>query len=267
MKKKSSSSVRKKNITSKVQRDEIVMYLDNELRTSSIRDYSCNGLQVEGIPEISRIAFGVDACMESYRQAIQNECQMLIVHHGIIWDGIRSIRGPVRDQIAFLLNNQLNLYASHLPLDCHPHYGNNAGLAQILSVEKLRSFGNYKGLDIGFEGTFPEITSMDEIVRMLCQKLDTECTVLPFGPKKIRSIAVVSGGGGDTLTEAISKKIDCLITGEPIHQNYHAALEGKINVIYAGHYHTEKPGVQALAKLCQKQFGVETLFLDIPSRI
>jgi dinuclear metal center YbgI/SA1388 family protein len=267
MKKKGVSPVRTKASPSRVSRDEIVMFLDSELRTSAIRDYSCNGLQVEGISAISRIAFSVDACMESYRQAVQNGCQMLIVHHGIIWDGIRSIRGPVRDQIAFLLNNQLNLYASHLPLDCHPHYGNNAGLAQILSVKNLKPFGNYKGLDIGFQGILPEISSLDDIVRTLCQQLDTECTVLPFGTQKNRSIAVVSGGGGDTLTEAISKKIDCLITGEPIHQNYHAALEGNINVIYAGHYHTEKPGVQSLAKLCEKQFGVETLFLDIPSRI
>jgi dinuclear metal center YbgI/SA1388 family protein len=267
MKKKGTSSARTKTITSNVLRDEIVTFLDNELRTSYIRDYSCNGLQVEGNSEICRIAFAVDACMESYRQAVQNDCQMLIVHHGIIWDGIRSIRGPVRDQIAFLLSNNLNLYASHLPLDCHSHYGNNAGLAQMLSLEDLKPFGNYKGLEIGYNGILPQVTPLDTVVQLLCEKLDTECTVLPFGPEKIRSVAVVSGGGGDTLTEAISKKIDCLITGEPIHQNYHAALEGTINVIYAGHYHTEKPGVQALAKLCKKQFGVETLFLDIPSRI
>ncbi len=267
MKKKATSAVKTKTTITSVSRDEIVTFLDNELRTSAIRDYSCNGLQVEGTGMISRIAFAVDACMESYHQSVQSGCQMLIVHHGIIWDGIRAIRGPVRDQIAFLLSNQLNLYASHLPLDCHPRYGNNSGLAQLLSLKDLKPFGNYKGFEIGYNGILPQLTPLDTVVQLLCKVLDTECTVLPFGPNEIRSVAIVSGGGGDTLTEAISKKIDCLITGETIHQNYHAALEGKINVIYAGHYHTEKPGVQALAKLCKKQFGVETLFLDIPSRI
>ncbi|HEX2959376.1 MAG TPA: Nif3-like dinuclear metal center hexameric protein [Chitinispirillaceae bacterium] len=253
-------------LRTRVSLDEIVTFLDTELRTSAIKDYSCNGLQVEGTPEITRIAFAVDACMESYQQAIQNGCQMLVVHHGIIWDGIRSIRGPVRDHLSYLLYNKLNLYASHLPLDCHPHYGNNAGLAQILAAENLTPFGNYRGLEIGYEGTLPQLP-LDTVVSLFSQKLDTECTVLPFGPENIGSVAFVSGGGGDTLTEAIAKKIDCLVTGEPIHQNYHAALEGKINVIYAGHYHTEKPGVQALATLCKKQFGIETLFLDIPSCI
>jgi dinuclear metal center YbgI/SA1388 family protein len=246
---------------------EIVAFLDTELRTSSIKDYSCNGLQVEGNPMISQIAFTVDACMESYRRAIQNNCQMLIVHHGIIWDGIRAVRGPVRDQLAYLLENNLNLYASHLPLDCHPLYGNNAGLVQLLSARQLKPFGMYKGTEIGFEGTLPVAVTLDTIAQTLCEKLDTECTVLPFGPQKIRTVAVVSGGGGDALAEAVSKNIDCFITGEPIHQNYHAALEGKINVLYAGHYHTEKGGVQALQSLCKKQFGIETLFLDIPSLI
>jgi dinuclear metal center YbgI/SA1388 family protein len=257
----------KKSTAPSVPVSEIVTFLDTELRTSSIKDYSCNGLQVEGSQLISRIAFAVDACLESYQLAIKNGCQMLVVHHGIIWDGIRAVRGPVRDQLAYLIKNDLNLYASHLPLDCHPQYGNNAGIAQILSAEHLKPFGNYKGLDIGVEGGLPKTVTLDTIVKTLGEKLETECTVLPFGTEKITTIAAVSGGGGDTLTEAITKNIDCFITGEPIHQNYHAALEGKINVIYAGHYHTEKPGVQALAALCKRKFGIETLFLDIPSLI
>jgi dinuclear metal center YbgI/SA1388 family protein len=244
-----------------------VAFLDTELRTASIKDYSCNGLQVEGSQTASRIAFAVDACLESYQLAIKNGCQMLVVHHGIIWDGIRAVGGPIRDQLACLLKNELNLYASHLPLDCHPQYGNNAGIAQILSAEHLKPFGNYKGLDIGVEGVLPKAVTLNTIVQTLCENLKTECTVLPFGTEKVTSIAAVSGGGGDTLNEAITKKIDCFITGEPIHQNYHAALEGKINVVYAGHYHTEKPGVQSLAALCKKKFGIETLFLDIPSLI
>lgn len=266
---KATSAIRNKTLKkgTAVPAAAIVDFLDTELRTSSIRDYSCNGLQVEGKTMVSRIALAVDACMESYQSAVKNGCQMLMVHHGIIWDGIRAVRGQVRNQIAYLLQNDLNLYASHLPLDCHPLYGNNAGLAQLFSARQIKPFGMYKGTEIGFEGVLPKSAPRDSIVEILCEKLKTECTVLPFGPKKIKSIAVVSGGGGDALVEAVTKNIDCFITGESIHQNYHAALEGKINVIYAGHYHTETLGVKALGSLCQKQFGIETLFLDIPSLI
>lgn len=257
----------KPNINTTEQRDAIVSFLDKELRTSQIRDYSCNGLQVEGSEKITKIGFSVDACIESYKQAIAENCQMLIVHHGIIWDGIRSIRGSVRNQLQFLLENNLNLYASHLPLDLHPTLGNNAGLGKILRVTNMKPFGLYKGIEIGFQGKFRSPKSLDIIVQTLCESLDTECTVLPFGPKKISSIALISGGGGTELTQSINQGIDCFVTGEPVHQNYHEALEGKVNVIYAGHYHTEKPGVQSLAKLCKKQFRIKTVFIDIPSSI
>jgi dinuclear metal center YbgI/SA1388 family protein len=266
---KATSPVRKKTEKKApaVSAGAIVDFLDTELRTSSIRDYSCNGLQVEGAPMVSRIALAVDACMESYQSAIENNCQMLIVHHGIIWDGIRAVRGQVRNQMAYLLQNDLNLYASHLPLDCHPLYGNNASLMQLFSARQTKPFGMYKGTEIGFEGVLPQSVPLDSIVQILCEKLEAECIVLPFGPQKIKSIAVVSGGGGDALVEAVTKNVDCFITGESIHQNYHTALEGKINVIYAGHYHTETPGVKAIGSLCQKQFGIETHFIDIPSLI
>jgi dinuclear metal center YbgI/SA1388 family protein len=262
-------SRQKRTLTSykPVSRSTIVDFLDKELRTDQIRDYSCNGLQVEGDEIISRIGFTVDACLEAYECAAREKCQMLVVHHGIIWDGIRSISGSVRDHIRFLLKSGINLYASHLPLDLHPQLGNNAGLAKLLGVKNIRPFGNYKGVDIGFEGVFTPAVSLDTIVHTLCDSLSTECTVLPFGNNTIRSVAIVSGGGGDELAEAISRKVDCYITGEPVHHNYHAALEAKINVIYAGHYHTEKCGVQALAALCEQQFSVETLFIDIPTTI
>ena len=109
--------------------------------------------------------------------------------------------------------------------------------------------------------------SLDDLVHFLCGKLQGECTVLPFGKEKVKRIAIVSGGAAGELNEAISKGIDCYITGEPAHQNYHPALEAKINVIYAGHYYTEKPGVQALGKALEKKFGISSVFVDIPTTI
>lgn len=261
MNKKSSSTI------SAVKVYEVTAYLDTFLRTSHIKDYSCNGLQVQGTDVIRKIALVVDASMQAFELAVSNECQMIIAHHGIIWGGITNIRNTLRSQIKFLIENNLNLYASHLPLDLHPELGNNAQLAKMLQLKNLKPFGQYKGIDIGFEGTFVKPVTLDKLVSTLCTKLDSECTVLPFGRKHIRNVAVVSGGAGDTLNEAIEKEVDCYITGEPSHQNYHAALEGKINVIYAGHYHTEKAGVQALGLHLEKTFNIKTQFLDIPTTI
>jgi dinuclear metal center YbgI/SA1388 family protein len=250
-----------------VHRDVLVEFMDDFLETSQIKDASCNGLQVQGTHLIKKIGLSVDASMETYRKAFEHNCQMLIVHHGIIWDGIKSVTGAQHAHLKYLLENDMNLYASHLPLDLHPEVGNNIQLAKILSIENVRPFGLYKGTVIGYEGAFKKSISRDTLVHFLCEQLDTECTVLPFGKQSIKTIAIVSGGGSHELPEAIDKGIDCFLTGEPDHTNYHKALEAGINVIYAGHYHTEKTGVQALGALVEKEFRIQTEFLDIPTAI
>jgi dinuclear metal center YbgI/SA1388 family protein len=260
----------KKNLSVKstgINRDELVSYMDELLDTSRYKDYSCNGLQVQGAQMINKVALMVDASLQGYRLALEKKCQLIAVHHGIIWDGIRSVSGSSYNHVKFLIENDLNLYASHLPLDLHPEIGNNAQLAAILNLTRLKPFGNYKEIDIGFEGILDKSTDLDTIVKIMSEKLDIKCTVLQFGKKTISKVAVVSGGAADFLTEAIRKGIDCYITGEPVHYNYHEALENRINVVYAGHYHTEKPGIQALGTVLQKRFGIQTEFIDLPTPI
>ena len=250
-----------------VDRDRVCRFLDERLNLTAISDHSCNGLQVQGTNRLRRIGCTVDACMETFRLAAERSCEMLIVHHGIIWGGLTAITGRVCHQVRYLLEQDLNLYAAHLPLDLHPVLGNNARLARLLGLERIRPFGLYKGVTIGYEGTLHRGVNRDRVVDRLCRSLDTACTVLPFGKETVRSVAIVSGGGADELAEAIVKGIDCFVTGEPSHENYHAAMEAKINVLYAGHYHTEKPGVQAIGKLLEETFGLETVFLDVPTPI
>lgn len=250
-----------------VTRNDLCAFLGETLSISDISDLSSNGLQVQGNATVTKIGLSVDACMATYRMAKREKCELLLVHHGIIWGGLSYITGPVFSQVKYLVDHGINLYAAHLPLDLHPVLGNNARLADLLRLEKRKPFGCYKGISIGFEGVRRSAVSRGSLVDLLCRKLDAECTVLPFGADKIKRIAVVSGGAAGELTEAIEKGVDCYITGEPSHENYHAALEAGINVIYAGHYHTEKGGVQALGELAGKTFGIPTTFIDIPTPI
>jgi dinuclear metal center YbgI/SA1388 family protein len=251
-----------------LQRDAIVSFLDKTLRTSEISDRSVNGLQVEGVPEITKIGLAVDASLETYKLARQEGCQMVIAHHGIIWEGIKSITGPTYKQIEFLIKNGINLYASHLPLDLHPTLGNNALIAKDLGLKNLQPFGIYKnGMHLSVEGELPKAATLKSMSELIKNNFGGPVATLPFGPQKIKSVAIISGGGSFALAEAIQKKIDLFVTGESSHENHHAALEGGINVIYAGHYHTEKPGVQAVGKVLEKKFGVETVFLDLPTRV
>ena len=251
----------------KVSRDAIVSLLDKTLRTSEISDRSVNGLQVEGAAEVTKIGLAVDASLEAYKLANEKGCQMVIVHHGMIWEGIKRVTGPVYRQIEFLVKNDINLYASHLPLDMHPTLGNNILLAKALGLRNLLPFGEYHGSHIGFEGVLPRAATVKSISELVRKKFGGPVSSLPFGPQKIRRVAVISGHGSSCLPEAIEKKADLFVTGESSHENHHAALEGKINVVYGGHYHTEKSGVQALGEFLKKKFGVESVFLDVPTLV
>ena len=248
-------------------REAIVLLLDKTLNTSKISDRSVNGLQVEGAAKITKIGLAVDACLEAYKLAQKKGCQMVIVHHGIIWEGIKSITGPIYKQIEFLVKNNINLYASHLPLDLHPTLGNNIQIAKALGLKNIQPFGFYKGQPIGFEGCLARAMDLKSISKLVKSKFGGPVMSLPFGPQKIRRVAVISGGGSACIPEAIEKKIDLYVTGESSHENHHAALEGNLNVIYGGHYFTEKCGVQAIGGFLSKKFGVEAEFLDVPTLV
>jgi dinuclear metal center YbgI/SA1388 family protein len=248
-------------------RDLIVKYLNTFLEIEKIKDSSCNGLQVQGLKSIKRIGLAVDACMAAYKKAAAKKCQMVIVHHGLIWNGLTSIRGAEYEQVRYLLEHGLNLYAAHLPLDMHPEVGNNIMLAKALKLSSVKPFGKYKDNFIGYEGVLPAPYTLDGLGRACKRILGGSFSTLPFGKKKCRTIAIVSGGGSDAIPEAIDKGIDCFVTGEPSHWNHHAALESRLNVLYLGHYHSEKPGVKALGKKLEKEFDVETMFVDEPTKV
>lgn len=247
--------------------NEIITYLDSYLNTAHIQDVSANGLQVQGCAEVETIGLAVDACMAVYEQAVARRCQMVLVHHGIIWGGLRSISGSVHRQLKYLFANDLNVYASHLPLDMHEEVGNNAVLARLLGLREIAPFGRYKGVAIGCAGTLSRPLTVRGMSMILKNALGGECITLPFGEAKIQRVGIVSGGAGDCLQEAIERGLDCFITGEPYHPNHHAAVEAGINVIYCGHYHSETVGVKALGPLLEARFGVRTLFLDEPTLV
>lgn len=249
-------------------RNELVQFLDTLLNTAGIQDSSRNGLQVQGDRDVTRVGVTVDASMEAYRRAADAGCQMLVVHHGLIWGGgITSVTGPSHDHLQFLLANGLNLYASHLPLDMHAEHGNNAGLARMLGLQALKPFGLYHGLNIGFAGELPEPRLLEELAASLRADLGGPVSTLPFGPRQIRRVGIVSGGAGDMVPEAVLAHLDCYVTGEPVHHAHHLALEGGVNVLFAGHYHTETPGVRSLGQLLTTRFGIEHIFLDIPTLV
>jgi len=243
----------------------LVNFMDDYLKINEIEDLSANGLQIEGRKDVKKICLGVDGSLDIFKGASERKADMLIVHHGLIWGGLKSIKGLVKERIFYLFEHGISLYASHLPLDMHPEVGNNIELIKILDMSHPEPFGAYHGLKIGFKGQYETPKTIKDISKILERSLPAKVESFQFGTDKIRSIGIVSGGGGSTFEDCIKEDLDLFITGEPSHAIYHVAKESGINLIFAGHYATEKLGVMALGKKVEEKFGIKTEFIDIPT--
>lgn len=245
--------------------DELVSYLDSYLRVSEIPDYgnALNGLQVEGSGEVTRLAAAVDASEASILEAIRRGCEMLLVHHGLFWDGNRALVGRRYRRIRPLIESGVAVYSAHLPLDVHPEVGNNVVLARELGIEVEGWFGSHEGTPLGVWGSLD--LSREALAARLDEVLGSRVKVIPGGGERLRRVGVLTGAGGGMIGAAIEEGLDALVTGEGAHHTYFDAVEGGINVYYGGHYATETWGVRALAKHISDRFGIPFEFIDLPT--
>jgi len=245
----------------KSNRDLIVSYCTTYLKTASCQDYCRNGLQVEGQAEISRIVSGVSFSLELIRAAIRRKAEMLLVHHGIFRDDIPpppAFEGVLKERLKLLLQHDINLCGFHLPLDAHPVIGNNISLCKLFSIRQP------KPLDIGFIGELEEPKPLSKFIDLVERKLDTQVKVIPAGPSKIKRVAVISGGASNYFSAAARAGADTFLCGDIRESVVRAVEEVGINLINAGHYNTERLGVQNLGKLISKKFRIPVEFVEVP---
>jgi dinuclear metal center YbgI/SA1388 family protein len=245
--------------------------LDAFLRVDEIPDFSgaVNGIQFETDAPIEKVAAAVDARERTIRAAADAGANLLLVHHGLFWSGVQPFRGPFLRRVRLLIERDVAVYSSHLPLDLHPDVGNNALLARRLGLEPSEGFAHYKTVDIGVAGKAEVRTSelVDRAARFARSHGHAVRTAGPIDGKVTRRWAICTGAGAgqDTLREATASRIDTLIVGEGPHWTAIDAEEVGLTVIYAGHYATETLGVQALAEHVANAFALPWLFVDAPT--
>jgi dinuclear metal center YbgI/SA1388 family protein len=251
-----------------VLRDEIVHWIDNYLDAANFDDSCPNGLQVEGVSEINQIVVGVSVCQALFEASQEEEAQMVIAHHGLIWKGLPwVIKGVLKGRLEFLLRNGITLLGYHLPLDAHPEVGNNVLLAKELGIEELKPFGYHGSKPIGWYGHLATEVPRSTVLERIEGALGG--TVLHFdsGRENIRRVGVISGGAAKDLHEAIDLGLDLFLTGEAEEPTYEICREANINFVAGGHYRTERLGIQALGEKVRDNFGVPVTFFETPNPV
>ena len=243
----------------------IVKHCDQTLRTKETGDYdgAANGLQVENSGAVTKIAATVDASLATVKLAIAAKADLLLVHHGLFWSPAHPWTGKKYWLLQLLVENNLAVYSSHLPLDAHPKLGNNAQLCAALGLKNLKPFFTSHGQTIGFKAQTK--ISRTELAKRLERATGAKPRIIPGGKSICEKIGVVTGGAGGDLKLAASEGVDTFITGEGPHRTYALAEDLGLNVFYGGHYATETFGVKALAAELSRKFKLPWEFLNHPT--
>jgi dinuclear metal center YbgI/SA1388 family protein len=243
-------------------RDAIVARANALLAVERWPEFAPPGAQVLGGEEVSRLACGVSASLELFELAVESGADLLVVHHGLFWRNeplVVDVRQ--RRRLEALFRGNVTLLAYHLALDAHPELGNNAQLARAIGVEPEQPFA-----EIGLGGR-TEPVPVDELAGRVASAVGREPLVFAGGPELVERVAVVTGAGGRYLVEAAHAGYDTLVTGEPEEPSLAASRELGIHLVAAGHYATERLGVQALTAVLADEFELPWLFLEVENPV
>lgn len=247
---------------------DLVAYLDAYLKIDSVRDYGPNGLQIEGRPTVRKLVTGVSGCRELFVRAREADADSVLVHHGLLWDFLpRQLTGVQYGRVAELVRAEISLLSYHLPLDRHEEVGNNAVASRRLGLDECEPFAEHRGVPIGCRGRLTEALSIAGLTARCEEVFGQEPLVLSGGPDEIRTVGIVSGAADTSLWEAIDVGLDAFITGEPSEWVMNVAREAGIHFFAAGHYATERLGVQALGDHVRQKFDLEVEFIDVPNPV
>jgi dinuclear metal center YbgI/SA1388 family protein len=252
--------------------DKIITYLDQLLETSITPDYpnALNGLQRSNKGFVTKVAAAVDFSTTTVHAAIREKANLLIVHHGMFWAGLKPLTGKTYQQMRNLLDADIAVYSSHLPLDRHSRLGNNVLLAKQLDLEPLQPFARFDKIFIGTQGV-ADIRMSTLVTRAQAFARSNGGDVITTdgtdSNRITRRWAICTGAGAsaETLAEASQDGIDTLIVGEGPHWTAIDAAERGIAIIYLGHYASETLGIYALADDLNREFHLDCVKISAPT--
>lgn len=251
-----------------ITRTELLAYIDETLEPGRFKDYCPNGLQVAGAEHIETIISGVTASEAMIEAAITAGADALLVHHGYFWRGEDPcVVGIKQRRLKLLLENNINLFAYHLPLDAHSSLGNNVQLAEILGLEIDGRISGTGDPAIGLCGCLPQTMSLQDFADHVQLRLQREPLVIQGHDRPITTVGWCTGAAQGFLQQAAELRLDLFISGEISEPTVHMARELGINYMAAGHHATERYGVQALGQMLAQHFNIRHHFIDIDNPV
>ena len=203
---------------------------------------------------VTGILIALDPTEDAVEAAIESGCNVLLTHHPMLFRGLKTVDGHDTGsrKVIRMIQNGITAMAFHTRLDAADG-GVNDCLTAALGLTNVEPFGdasNPAGKPIGRVGDLPAALTADEFIQNLKTALGLPAVVFAGCGKPVRRVAVVGGAGDDDIAAAVAVGADTYVTGELRYHQLCDAPYGDINLVMAGHYHTEAPVLTRLATLC-----------------
>jgi len=235
------------------------------MQPANFKDYCPNGLQVEGRAMVKKIVTGVTASMALLEQAKAANADAVLVHHGYFWRGeSQEVVGIKKRRLKFLLDNDMSLFAYHLPLDAHAEFGNNVMLGKVLGLPIARWLDDENMIAVS---QLDQAQSLQAVSELVAAKLNRQPQVIGDMSQTVQTIAWCTGAAQGYIEQAIENEVDVFMSGEISEPTVHLARESGTSYIAAGHHATERYGIQALGDYLAKQFDLQHDFIDVDNPV
>lgn len=210
-------------------------------------DFDNVGLMVgDKEKEVKKILLALDCTLEVIEEAKNNNIDLIITHHPLIFRKPSSITTDTLQgkKIIELIKNDINLYSSHTNLDSAED-GLNETIMNILGFDQSKVIEVNKNSRDGKKEGLGRIVSLDkeilleELISKVKEKLNISGVKVVVGKSTVSKLAVINGSGQDFFEKAVKMGADCIITGDT---TYHYASDYKemgISIIDAGHFASE----------------------------
>ena len=230
---------------------DILQFIESIAPTELKMDWDNMGLLCgRGDKEVRTILVALDPFPHVCQEAAEIGADLLVTHHPLIFEVLKAVtdQTTVGQAIMTLIRSDITAINAHTNLDC-AEGGVNDMLAERLELKDISVIGSEHLLRAGnYESSLPDFLEQVK-TRLGCEGLR-----YVDGGRPVRKVAVGGGSCGSELQEVIEAGCDTFVTADIKYNQFWDAKAFGINLIDAGHFHTENPVCAVLAEKLQAAF-------------
>jgi dinuclear metal center YbgI/SA1388 family protein len=220
--------------------------------------------------EIKKILIGLDATMELVNYGIEQQVDMLITHHPMLFSPVKAVNQaqPVTEKVLKLAEAGISYYAMHTNFDAVGGMAELAagpGYLNLTETQPIEYCPDSKE-GMGRIGKLPQPMTTSQVAEYVKERFGLSFVLLYQRPQDREQvfdrIAVMPGSGKHAMQLVLEQGCSLYLTGDYGHHEGLDAMELGMTVMDATHYGLEHIFISFLADYLREQLGTEVELLQ-----